>query len=68
MRGVLALTGFALILIALIFSFSGVLGLDDLWPGFETLKTTFVGVVFLVLAIGGLFHRYHKFKKRARDD
>ena len=68
MKGVLAITGFALILVALLFSFTGALGLDELWPGFDNFKTVFVAVAFLILAIGGLFHRYHKFKGRARDD
>ena len=68
MKGFLAIVGFALILIALVFSFSRTLGLDDLWPGFDAMKTTFVGIVFIVLAIGGLFHRYNKFKQRTRND
>lgn len=52
------------IAVAMVSSFSDALGLDYWLPGFETWKTTFVGVIFVLVAIGGLFHRYHKRKKR----
>jgi len=53
-----------LIIVALIASFSDELGLDILFPGFDAAKTVTVGVLFLALAIAGLFHRYNKFKKK----
>ncbi len=51
------------LLIAL--SFSDELGLDLLMPELEIWKTTFVGVVFLLVAMAGLFHRINK---RKSDD
>lgn len=65
MRTALAIFIGAAIFLAMIGSFSKELGLDLLLPGFEAAKTTIVGVVFVLLAIGGLFLR---FKKRRSDD
>jgi len=64
MKMIFTATMGCLILLGLIFSFSAEMGLEDLFPGFETMKTTIVAVVFLVGAVAGLFHRFHKFKNR----
>jgi hypothetical protein len=64
MKTAFAIAVGCLIAIAMLSSFSDALALDHWFPGFEMWKTTFVGVVFLLVAIGGLFHRYHKRKFR----
>lgn len=64
MKMIFTATMGCLILLGLIFSFSAEMGLEDLFPGLETMKTTIVAVVFLVGAVAGLFHRFHKFKNR----
>lgn len=65
MRTLLAIFIGCLIFLAMISSFSEVLGLDALLPGFDVVKTTVVGIAFLLIAIGGLFYRI---KKRRSDD
>ncbi len=68
MRSALAIGIGGLIFLAMIASFSDVLGLDALVPGFEVGKTAVVGIVFLLMAAGGLFHRINKVRKRRSDD
>ena len=65
MRTALAIGIGCMIFLAMIASFSDFLGLEALVPGFDVGKTTVVGVVFILLAVGGLFHRFHK---RRSDD
>jgi len=57
MRTALAIAIGCLIFGAMIASFS-----DALWPGFEAGKTTVVGIIFFLMAIAGLFHRFHKLR------
>jgi hypothetical protein len=65
MKTVLGIGVACLIALAMVTSFSDALGVDYWFPGFDTWKTTYVGVVFLLIAIGGLLHQIHK---RKSDD
>lgn len=68
MKLIFTVTMAALILLAIFFSFSREIGLDELYPGLDRVKNSIVAVAVLIGAGVGLFHKFNKFKNRNSNE